>query len=574
MTLCEYPTPSRIEQNDESKSKLNSTGKSTPDWVLHSGQIHTGDSHSGTVQALSIVGTRIQAVGQTGELLKTADQSTQIIDLKGRCVIPGMTDGHAHLDREGLRHQLPSLQHAQSLEDVLDVIADQVRYRPEGAWILTQPIGQPPEFLTDVSRMIPSRFELDRVSPKHPVFIRPIWGYWSNAVPFSCVANSMALALAGIGPHTRSPSQEIVIDRDPTGQPTGIFWEKSLVPLVEHTLMRCAPGFSLAQRENALLYGMAQYNKVGTTCVFEGHGVASEVIQAYKSVHASGASTVRALLTFSPNWHLNGQGDAALLLKDWAAWIGRNGMGDDFLKVQGLYAEIDLDPHNNQLRAANHPCTGWAGFQAGCALPLNVMKVLVQEAARNAIRLCGIWPNLLDLFEYANETHPIAQMRWVLGHQRFLTRDQIARIKDLGIVLTTHTNRHIYKDGDRMLSEGLYDLNDLVPLRSLIESGVSVAFGSDNLPPSLFHPIWHASARRSRRGQLVGESQAIDRSQALSIATQGGAYLCFDEGRRGRLVPGFMADMAILSSDPLTCAEEELPHIQATSVMVNGRFVL
>jgi len=526
------------------------------------------------VQALSIVGTRIQAVGQTDELLKSADQSTQIIDLKGRCVIPGMTDGHAHLDREGLRHQLPSLQHAQSLEDVLDVIADQVRFRPEGTWILTQPIGQPPEFLTDISRLIPSRFELDRVSPKHPVFIRPIWGYWSNAVPFSCVANSMALALAGIGPHTRSPSQEIVIDRDPTGQPTGIFWEKSLVPLVEHTLMRCAPGFSLAQRENALLYGMAQYNKVGTTCIFEGHGVASEVIQAYKSVHASGASTVRALLTFSPNWHLNGQGDAALLLKDWASWIGRNGMGDDFLKVQGLYAEIDLDPHNNQLRAANHPCTGWAGFQAGCALPLDVMKVLVQEAARNGIRLCGIWPNLLDLFEYANETHPIAPMRWVLGHQRFLTRDQIARIKDLGIVVTTHTNRHIYKDGDRMLGEGLYDMNDLVPLRSLMESGVPVAFGSDNLPPSLFHPIWHASARRSRNGQLVGESQALDRSQALSIATQGGAYLCFDEGRRGRLVPGFMADMAILSSDPLACAEEELPHIQATSVVVNGRFVL
>jgi predicted amidohydrolase YtcJ len=261
-------------------------------------------------------------------------------------------------------------------------------------------------------------------------------------------------------------------------------------------------------------------------------------------------------------------------LKDWASWIGRNGMGDDFLKVQGLYAEIDLDPHNNQLRAANHPCTGWAGFQAGCALPLDVMKVLVQEAARNGIRLCGIWPNLLDLFEYANETHPIAPMRWVLGHQRFLTRDQIARIKDLGIVVTTHTNRHIYKDGDRMLGEGLYDMNDLVPLRSLMESGVPVAFGSDNLPPSLFHPIWHASARRSRNGQLVGESQALDRSQALSIATQGGAYLCFDEGRRGRLVPGFMADMAILSSDPLACAEEELPHIQATSVVVNGRFVL
>jgi predicted amidohydrolase YtcJ len=563
-----------IDPHDKSKIKLNSNRKFTPDWVLHNGQIHTGDTQLGTVQALSIIGGRIQAVGQTAELLKAADPNTQMMDLKGACVIPGLTDGHAHLDREGLRHQLPSLESAQCLQDILDVISEQVRQLPEGSWILTQPIGQPPEFSTDVAHLTPTRFDLDRVSPKHPVFIRPIWGYWSNAVPFACVANSLALELAGIGQHTHSPSQEVVIDRDATGQVTGIFLEKSLVPLVEHTLMRCAPGFSLAQREAALRYGMSQYNKVGTTCVFEGHGVASEVIQAYKSVHASGASTVRALLTLSPNWHMNGQGDAVLLLKDWAAWLGRNGMGDDLLKVQGLYAEIDIDPHNNQLRAANHPCTGWAGFQAGCALPLEAMKVLVQEAARNAIRLAGIWPNLLDLFEYANQTHPIAPMRWVLGHQRFLTRDQIERIKDLGIVITTHTNRHIYKDGDRMLSDGNHDLNDLVPLRSLLDRGVPVAFGSDNLPPSLFHPIWHASARRSRHGQLVGESQAIDRGQALKIATQGGAYLCFDEGQRGRLSPGFVADLAILNSDPLTCDGQELPHIQATGVMVNGRFVL
>jgi len=125
-----------------------------------------------------------------------------------------------------------------------------------------------------------------------------------------------------------------------------------------------------------------------------------------------------------------------------------------------------------------------------------------------------------------------------------------------------------------MIREGIHDMNDLVPLRSLIESGVAVAFGSDNLPPSLFHPMWHASARKSRSGQWVGESQAIERSQALEIATQGGAYLCFDEEKRGRLTPGFLADLAKLSADPLSCAEEELPHIQATSVMVNGRFVL
>jgi predicted amidohydrolase YtcJ len=142
------------------------------------------------------------------------------------------------------------------------------------------------------------------------------------------------------------------------------------------------------------------------------------------------------------------------------------------------------------------------------------------------------------------------------------------------MVLTTHTNRHIYKDGDRMLREGIHDMNDLVPLRSLINAGVPVAFGSDNLPPSLFHPMWHAIHRKSRGGQVVGESQAIERIQALEMATLGGAFLCFDEEKRGRLKPGFLADMSILTADPLSCDEEELPHIQATSVLVNGQFVL
>ena len=102
----------QIKQHDQSERKLNSTQKSIPDVIFHSGLIHTGDSKNGTVQALSIIGNRIHAVGLTEELLSAADASTQIIDLKGCCVIPGLTDGHAHIDREGLRHQLPSLQHA------------------------------------------------------------------------------------------------------------------------------------------------------------------------------------------------------------------------------------------------------------------------------------------------------------------------------------------------------------------------------------------------------------------------------------------------------------------------------
>ncbi|WP_421954773.1 amidohydrolase [Polaromonas sp.] len=548
-----------------------------PTLILHGGRIHTGDATAGTVQAVAIRGHEVLEVGTDAQVLRNAGPDTQRVDLAGRTAIPGMTDGHAHLDREGLRHQLPSLAKASSVEDVLDVIADEVRRHPPGSWIVTQPLGQPPEYQPGPGGLaggrIPNRHDLDRVSPQHAVYIRPIWGYWRNATPLVSVANSLALARAGIGPHTRSPSPDVVIEADAQGAPTGVFYEHTLVPLVEHTLMRAAPGFTAAQREAGLRHAMGQYNRVGTTAVFEGHGVASEVVQAYKAVHAAGDCSVRAVLTFSPNWQLRGQGDAAQLLSDWGAWLGGRGMGDAWLRMQGLYAELDAEPENNRLRAANHPCTGWAGFQAGCALPQDALEVLVVEAARAGIRLAGIWPNLLPLFERANRAHPIAPLRWVWGHQSVLTREQIARIKDLGLVITTHTNRHIYKDGDRLMQRQQPGGDDIVPLRRLREEGIDVAFGSDNLPPSLFGPIWHATARQSRSGQAVGPDQAITREQALHIATRGGAYLCFDEHQRGTLAPGMLADVAVLNADPLSCQDEVLPHIHADMTVVHGRVI-
>ena len=548
-----------------------------PSLVLHGGCIHTGDEKLCRVQAISICGQEILAAGSDADVLRTMGPDTRLINLAGRSVIAGMTDGHAHLDREGLRRQLPSLARAETVEDVLDLIADEVRQRPAGAWIVTQPLGRPPEYHPGpgglANGQIPNRYDLDRVSPRNPVYIRPIWGYWRNAMPLVSVANSLALACACIGPQTRSPSPDITIETDARGEPTGVFFENTLMPLVEHSLMRCAPGFTSAQREAGLLHAMGQYNRVGTTAVFEGHGVAGEVVDAYKGVHASGVSSVRAVLTFSPNWQIQGRGDAAQLLSDWSSWLGGRGSGDDWLRMQGLYTELDKEPGNNRLRAANQPCTGWAGFEAGCGLPQSALEALVVEAAREGIRLAGIWPDLLPLFERANRVHPIGPMRWVLGHQSVLTRAQIDCIKDLGLVITTHTNRHIDKDGDRLLQRQGLDVNDIVPLRSLREAGVEVSFGSDNLPPSLFGPMAHATTRRSRSGQLVGADQAITRQQALHIATFGGAYLCFAEHQRGTLAPGMLADLAVLSADPLTCPDDVLPHIQAEMLVVNGRLV-
>ena len=153
------------------------------------------------------------------------------------------------------------------------------------------PVGDPPNY-TDMPQSLtegrcPTRWELDAVSPGNPVYIRGIWTPW-NVPPSVSIANSIALRLAGIDRHTQSPDSTVTIDRNSDGEPTGIFIDQNTYPTVEFNLMRVVPRFNHAQRVEALKRSMALYNSVGTTGTYEGHGVAPEIVRAYKEVWDSG----------------------------------------------------------------------------------------------------------------------------------------------------------------------------------------------------------------------------------------------------------------------------------------------
>lgn len=546
-----------------------------PTLVLVNGNVLGDDSRH---EALAVSGARIAALGSTAAISALATAATETIDLAGRTVVPGLVDGHAHMDREGLKDLLPSLADCRSIEDIVGRIAEIARSRKPGEWIVTMPIGKPPGYENVLAGIaegrFPDRHDLDRAAPDNPVYIRSIWGYWRSDLPLVSIANSAALRLAGIDAATVPPAPSIEICRDPrNGEPTGVFIEANKMPVVELSLMRRAPNFAPADRVTALAASMRAYNRAGTTSVFEGHGIAAEVLDAYRKVNATGGQTVRASLVFSPAWASTSADDCRALLKSWGHWLAGRGLGDKWLGMAGLYGEIDNSVERT-LRSAAFPQTGWAGFHYDSSLPRDALKAVLVEAARNGIRAVGILPNMLDLFAEVNETAPIAGQRWVLGHIVSLTPDQVRQVADLGLAVTTHLTAYIYKRGSELVEKlGSERAGEIVPLRSLHEAGVPISFGSDNAPLSLFHSIGHAVNRRDKHGAVIAPEQALTRTEALECATRGGAALTFEEDDKGSIAVGRLADLAILSDDPLTCTPDRIAGITADLTIVDGRVV-
>ncbi len=480
-----------------------------PDLILFNGKVITVDDRFSIADAIAVKGDRIIGVGAGDEFRRHADEQTRLIDASGSAVIPGLIDAHAHMDREGLKDVYPSLEGARSIDDILQMIDSLVRETETGEWIVTMPVGDPPSYF-DVpnnlkEKRFPTRYDLDRVAPDNPVYIRPIWGFWRHSLPLVSIANSKALELAGVTRDTAAPCDSIEIEKDPTnGEPSGIFIENTYMPIIELSLMRLSGGFTHEDRVNGLYRAMEVYHSFGTTSIFEEHGIAGEVMNAYKTVQERGDLTMRSNLVFSPSWGLIGDASRGELLQSWAAWLAGRGLGDSYLRMGGLYTLEQTDggvspAAENAVRATAGPYTGWAGFNYDAALPREEMKRVMVEAAHADIRVISLTVRMLDVFEEVNRTVSIEGRRWVLGHIGILTEEEAKRIRDLGLVTSTHTNRNIYRTGS-ILRERLGEEreDDISPLQRMKEVGVPFALATDNVPASMFHPIWQAVARVDR----------------------------------------------------------------------------
>jgi predicted amidohydrolase YtcJ len=515
-------------------------------------------------------------VGSDAEIRRHRERRTRVVDLRGATVVPGLVDAHAHLDREGLKYLYPSLARCRSIADIQGLVRRLAAHRPPGEWIVTMPVGTPP-FYQDAPGCLregrwPTRVDLDASAPDHPVYVRGIWGYW-NRPPVVSIASSAALARAGITRDT-VPPKGVEIEKDAAGEPTGVFVEHNLIQVLEFTLMRAAPRFTHTDRLRALADSQRRYAARGVTAVYEGHGVAPEVLAVYREAHERGVLRVRASLAVSPTWDAE---EAPRAIPEVAAWAGGRGLGDDRLRVSGICLHHGGDPDVARILHAAQPYTGWAGFVES-ANSADAYRQQAELAARHRLRVSTLvtrgLPEVLDAWEAIARRTSIGDLRWVAVHLHGATAEQLARLKRLGVVATTNPISYLWRSGAAE-ARRLGDAADtLLPHRSLARVRLPFGLATDNKPADPWLAFRAVVERRDMTsGEVVGPSERLTRLAALRALTVGGAWVTCAERDRGILARGRQADLAVLDDDPLAMPLADIAALTCRMTLVGGRIV-
>jgi predicted amidohydrolase YtcJ len=558
----------------------------TADTILRNGKVLTVDQGFSIAQAVAIKDGLIAAVGSNDAIARWRGGATQEIDLGGKTVIPGIIDGHPHLAVEGLRTVYPSLAGARSIDDVLRVIAAEVAARKPGEWIVTAPLGDPPVYADVPANLaenrFPNRHDLDKVAPNNPVYIKPIWSWW-NKPPVVSIANSAALRLAGISRDTPAPYAGITIEKDTAGEPTGVIIEDApsgmLNAAQDFSLMRVVPRLTFDDRIKAFRHSLKKFNSVGTTSIYEGHGVAAEIMAVYRDYWLRDALTVRSYLVVSPPPQQT-IAEYDVFMREWAGRARGTGVGEAMLKTGGINIVWGGDPEVAKLRAHEFPYAGYSDWYVDATTP-DQYRDMVLLAARHGLRVNTIasaqasLDAILAIFEEVNATYPIRGKRWVLQHLYELTADNVAAIARLGIVPTILPGFQLWKSGPvRRAATPKERWGNVTPYGSILRAGLPLVTGTDGVPPEPFVALWTLIARRYRlTGEVFNPAECLSREEALRTMTINAAYLSFEERLKGSIEPGKYADLAVLDQDYLSVPQDEIKEITVATTMLGGRIL-
>ena len=525
------------------------------DVVLLSAKICTGEAKQPEAQALAVRNGRIVAVGSDREISRLRGPKTRVLDGKGRRVVPGFIDAHAHMSLGGFNLLAVDLRHTKDEADFTLRLAEFAGRKPPGVWLTD---GAWDHEIWPGARL-PTRAMLDPATGDRPTCLSRLDGHMM-------VCNSLALKLAGISRETPDPPGGVIV-RDASGEPTGVLKDAAM-----DAISAVRPARTKAETEEALRTALRHAARFGVTSVQDLSGF--DELEVYSKLRDAGELTLR--VNYRPSlsvWEeARGRG-AAMKNDEWLRLGGVKGFADGSLgSTTALFFEPYLDDPKTK------------GVFAAEAIALAKMeeRVAAADAAGLQVEIHAIGDRanaeILDLFERVAKRNGPGDRRFRIEHAQHLRPADIPRFAKSGVIASMQPY-HAIDDGRWAEKRIGYErCKTTYAFRSLLDANARLAFGSDwdVAPISPLLGIYAAVTRRTLDGKNPRgwiPEQKITVAEALRAYTAAAAYAAFEEREKGSLAPGRLADFVILSRDPFSGAPEQIEKIEVETTVVGGRVV-
>lgn len=531
--------------------------------VLRGGKVATLDDEKPFAQAIAVRDRRIVAVGSNSEIAAWIDDSTEVIELSGRFVVPGFIEGHGHFLGLGEMKMDLDLSETRSWEEIVSLVQKTAETTPRGRWIVGRGWHQSKwdDLPDDAVAGYPHHADLSRVTPHHPLLL-------THASGHMCLANRAAMTAAGVNRSSTSPrGGEILKTRD--GEPSGVFRETAMAAI------RAAHGQSERQRtaaeveadfRTAIEFATQECLRYGV-CSFHDAGASFETVDRYVELADKEKLSVRLYVMLRAN-----NAELSRRLPSYRM-VGR---GHHFLTVRSIKCMFDgaLGTHGAWLFLPYDDLPNSTGHNIMSVEALRETAALaVEHDFQVCVHAIGDRANHEVLNVFANAPRRQTDHRWRIEHAQHLAAEDIPRFAELGVIAsmqgihaTSDAPFVVQRLGMRRSREGAY------AWQSLLKSGARIVNGTD-APVERINPLscFHASVtRRLPNGVEFFPEQRMTREQALRSYTRDAAYAAFEEDLKGTLTPGKLADIVVLSQDILTVADERLPQTKVDYTIVDG----
>ncbi len=528
------------------------------DLVLANGNIYTVHDKQPKAEAIAVKGDRIVFVGSNEDAKKF--HAPKVIDLRGRTLVPGLTDSHCHIFGIGEREMRLNLEGTNTLGDFLNKVKARVAQTSTGKWITgrgwIETFWKPSKF--------PTRQDLDKIAPDNPVFLTRADGHAS-------VANSAALRIAKIDRNTPDPFGGQILKS--SGEPNGMLLDNA-----QELVSRNIPKPTEAEREEALLRGINREIGLGW-CEIQNAGSDSEDIDLLRKDFEAGKIKIRFInAVYGPGK------DAQNFLRE-----GATINAFDHHLTQRTIKVIFDGALGSRGAALLKPYSDAPDTSGYLTEKPEELKPMFEEALRSGIQVethaIGDRANrlILDLYEQAFKAVPpnarkIREPRWRVEHAQIVDPVDIPRFAKLGVIPSMQPSHAI---SDLFFAPGRLGIDRLAAAyawQSFLKSGSIICGGSD-APVERGEPMiefYAAVARKSIRGESAEgwhPEQAVSREQALKMFTIWPAYGVFEENDKGSIEVGKLADFTVLSQDILKIPEPEILKSRCVMTIIGGEVV-